>query len=900
MAISKQALLAELQKRKSIAEKPKFDFNEYTFEAQKVFFRSKGKRFRAVCASRRSGKSVGIAADMIDAGITQKGANLLYITQTQGAARNIIWGELIKIIEEFQIDCKIDNTRLTVLFNETKSRIYLAGAKDKNEVAKFRGYKLLKCYIDEAQSIRPSILTELINDVIIPALRDLRGSLYLTGTPGPVPAGPFYEYTHSENWFTHHWDAFRNPHMNNVKGTDSYDPRYPEKELEETLAEERVMRGIDVNDPSYIRETYGKWVEDKDSLVFKFNKSKNIYSELPVSGKWTYIMGVDLGWNDADALAVIGYNSHTKKVYLVEEVLKNKQNITELVKSVTDMKNRWEPVKIVMDAGALGKKIQEEIRSRHGLHMEAAEKSRKVEFIELLNDDLRTGKFQAPINSVFEEDCMLVTWDKDSILKNPERPKISDTYHSDACFTEDAEVTCLSGIKKIKDVQVGDKVLTHKGRFKKVTNVMNKIYKGNILELSIKGVKSNIKCTPEHRFYSTESKKCHKGSNSGQRVITNPPTWNEAQDLKPKNNTKPNSYLQYPKITQQEKNSHSNEFCFLIGYYLAEGSKGGNNNQITFACNKKEVSVKKILQAALTTTYPATRAANSPSTKWRIKNTSIKPRPLGTVRTRLLKGNSAINYIGNKELYKYLIQCKSSDNKTFPEDIIKYDETQALYCLAGYLFGDGHFASTGIRSSSISKSLNMGLKILYSKLNIGVAECKLNKAAQGIIIQGRVVNCKDQYSINVTKKDSVALTNLINSKKDLKELFKNKLIHPISIKNNTKIPTLYKALDKVTSQYFEGFVYNLEVEEDESYVVNDCAVHNCDAVLYAWRECRHYLSEKPLASPAPATNAYMDEMEKEEAASMQRKMEDPESFELEQQFEEDMNELDSITDIWKI
>ena len=63
--------------------------------------------------------------------------------------------------------------------------------------------------------------------------------------------------------------------------------------------------------------------------------------------------------------------------------------------------------------------------------METAEKSRKVEFIELLNDDLRTGKLLAPVGSLFEQDSMLVTWDRDSILRNPDKPKVADTYHSD-------------------------------------------------------------------------------------------------------------------------------------------------------------------------------------------------------------------------------------------------------------------------------------------------------------------------------------------------------------------------------------------------------------------------------------------------------------------------------------
>jgi DNA-binding transcriptional regulator WhiA len=364
--------------------------------------------------------TVGIVADMLDTAESTPEVNLLYITVTQQAARAIIWNDLVKTIDDYKINCKIDNNRLTISF-PNKSKIYIAGAKDRMEIEKYRGWKLKKCYIDEAQSFR-SYIKELINDVIIPALRDLKGELYLTGTPGPVLAGTFYEYTTSPNWDNHHWTAFDNPHMHDLEN---------DKDLEETLAEERVMRGISENDPSYIRETYGKWVEDTDSLVFKFNKAKNIYQTLPTEGRWTYIMGVDVGYNDADAIAIIGYNHLDKRVYIIDEFTKNKQNISELVKVIKRLQSEYEPVKIVMDAGALGKKIQEEIRSRHGVNIHAADKNRKVEFIELLNDDLRTGRLLAPRGSLFEEDCMLVTWDKDSLIRNPERPKISDTYHSD-------------------------------------------------------------------------------------------------------------------------------------------------------------------------------------------------------------------------------------------------------------------------------------------------------------------------------------------------------------------------------------------------------------------------------------------------------------------------------------
>jgi hypothetical protein len=191
------------------------------------------------------------------------------------------------------------------------------------------------------------------------------------------------------------------------------------------------MKGIDESDASYQRETFGLWVEDEDSLVYKFQKSSNIVSALPPSNELTYIFGIDIGYNDADAIAVLGYHAKEKHVYLVEEKIVRKQDITSLVQDVKKLQTKYEPVKMVMDAGALGKKIQEEILQRHGLNIEAAEKTRKVEFIELLNDDFRTGKFKTLPGTVFEEDCMLLQWDRESKIRNPEKPKVSDVYHSD-------------------------------------------------------------------------------------------------------------------------------------------------------------------------------------------------------------------------------------------------------------------------------------------------------------------------------------------------------------------------------------------------------------------------------------------------------------------------------------
>jgi len=416
MTLSKKlAIIAELNKRRLETEKPSFSFYNFAFDKQIEFFKDSGPRFRTAVCSRRAGKTVGVAADLIDTCLTESNVTCLYITITKDNVRRIIWADIQKIIEDYKIPCRMNNLLMEIKF-PNGSRIITGGSKDKSEIEKFRGLKLKKVYIDEVQSMRDHIRT-LIDDIIIPALRDLRGSIYLIGTPGPVKAGAFFDYSHNQEWHNIKWTAFDNPHMHNPeKGLD----------LEETLREERKLRGIDENDASYQRETYGAWIEDTDSLVIKYNEAINDYDHLPPSDL-LYIMGVDIGFNDSDALAVLAYSMKTNEVYLVEEVEKNKQDITELAHEIKRLQAKYKPVKMVMDAGALGKKIQEELRLRHQLAIDAADKNRKFEYLEFMNADLRKGVLKAHKDSLFAQDSKLVTWDR----SDKEKLKISTIYHSD-------------------------------------------------------------------------------------------------------------------------------------------------------------------------------------------------------------------------------------------------------------------------------------------------------------------------------------------------------------------------------------------------------------------------------------------------------------------------------------
>lgn len=106
-----------------------------------------------------------------------------------------------------------------------------------------------------------------------------------------------------------------------------------------------------------------------------------------------------------------------------------KQGISELVAQIEIMRKKYDFSKIVMDMGGLGKKIGEEIIRRYLLPVEAAEKSRKMENVELLNDALRSGRFKAKGDSIFAQDSYKVEIDRDK--STPERIVVSSRYHSD-------------------------------------------------------------------------------------------------------------------------------------------------------------------------------------------------------------------------------------------------------------------------------------------------------------------------------------------------------------------------------------------------------------------------------------------------------------------------------------
>lgn len=398
-----------------------FRLEDYLFKEQLDFVRDPSA-FKVGVTSRRAGKTVSCAADLVYTALETEDVVCLYVTLARTVAKRNIWPEIKRINRKFKLGLELNESDLSAT-TPNGSVIYLSGASDKTEIEKFRGLAIKKVYLDECQSFA-SYIQELIDEVLAPALMDYAGSLILIGTPGPVPSGYFWESAEhpvkSKGFSQHRWSFFNNPHIQIKSG----------RTHQEMLDRELKRSGLAIDAPKIRREWFGEWVLDRNSLVFQYDGSKCHFERLD-AGDYEFILGVDVGFNDADALALIAWSPDTRNTYLLEEHITKKQGVTELAEQIRALQSKYSISKIVIDTGGLGNKISEEMSRRFGIALEPADKTRKAEYIELLNDDLRTGRFKAKRDGRFAQDCMKVEWDFDK--SRPDRKVVSDRFHSDIC-----------------------------------------------------------------------------------------------------------------------------------------------------------------------------------------------------------------------------------------------------------------------------------------------------------------------------------------------------------------------------------------------------------------------------------------------------------------------------------
>lgn len=387
-----------------------------TFPLQCLFTEDPARYIVAQC-SRRAGKSNGLAIRFFKTLHKYPKSQCIYLSLTRESALAIMWPVLKDLNDKHNLGCTFVDSKMIMTY-PNGAILRCIGADMKNFVRRLKGIKSPGIAVDEAQDFGDH-LQHLVDDVLTPMLTDYKDSwLAITGTPGPVPTGYFFEITQEKRYgySQHRWTLLDNPFL---------------PEPSKFIDEMKTLRQWDETNPTLLREWRNQWVLDKEALWIRYDENVNHYTQLPnlELKDWNYIMGIDLGFRDADAIAILAWSEKDPNTYLIEEVITKKQGLTELVTQIQEMQIKYSCSKMVIDEGGLGKKLAEEMRRQHGIPVQPADKARKQENVEFLNDSLRTGKFKAKGKSTFAQDSykVQIDWEKST----PNRIVIKKVPHSD-------------------------------------------------------------------------------------------------------------------------------------------------------------------------------------------------------------------------------------------------------------------------------------------------------------------------------------------------------------------------------------------------------------------------------------------------------------------------------------
>ena len=369
--------LAALVKARERVTKPVF--LDPAFPHQTSFVADPAKLKAALC-TRRAGKSYGAGSYLLKEAWENPGCTCLYIALTRQSAKNILWKDVLKTINrKLALGCKFNETELSCTL-PNGSVIYLLGVDaTEEEREKLLGQKYRLVVIDEAASYTIN-LEELVYGTLKPAVADYRGTICLIGTPGNLKRGLFFDITNGKRagWSLHRWSAFENPHIR-----DNWLAEIAELKAASPLIEET---------PLFQQHYLGRWVVDDSKLVYRYQPGRNDFAnlpELPPSG-WHYLLGIDLGYTDATAFVVGAYHDQSRVLYLVEALEETGLDISAVAARIKDYQARYSLDTLVVDGA--NKQAVEEMRRRHGLPLEAADKRGKADFIEQMNAEFIQGR----------------------------------------------------------------------------------------------------------------------------------------------------------------------------------------------------------------------------------------------------------------------------------------------------------------------------------------------------------------------------------------------------------------------------------------------------------------------------------------------------------------------------
>ena len=376
--------------------------------------------------------------------------------------------------------------------------------------------------------------------------------------------------------------------------------------------------------------------------------------------------------------------------------------------------------------------------------------------------------------------------------------KTGEVPFSMACVRAGTPILTIDGYRPIEEIKVGDTVLTHLGKWKRVNATMSRDV-DEYREVSfISWGNRTLEITPNHSVFAAsfddiprayrKDRIDHPGKKWRRRhreELHKYLKWIPAGDLTDKH------YMCVP-MWENSCGGIGIQTARLYGYYMAEGSLSTGCTQIT--CNVNDCFVDEIEKLA----------------NW--TSVSKKPHRLSPDKCVVLMcyGTSIRNDIEKS--------CgKRCENKRIPISVRTGSIEEKFNFAAAWFNGDGWQDKNGLHWSIKSDTLSTDLQMLLASVNVPSSCDRIKHPEVRGFVRSKgavehVVSVSNEYSdlfVGISK----AVHKSVCGRSKLRTFISgNYLMVPVKG---------VKKIEKST------VVYNLSVKDDESYTAFGLAVHNC-------------------------------------------------------------------------
>lgn len=275
-------------------------------------------------------------------------------------------------------------------------------------------------------------------------------------------------------------------------------------------------------------------------------------------------------------------------------------------------------------------------------------------------------------------------------------------------------------------------------------------------------------------------------------------------------------YMELPK-----KICITNDLMKFIGLFVAEGSINRGNNNISFAFSENETDLHN------KTIYLIRKLFKVNKIRKRNRNSGTSISFTNKVVTKFLKKWC---YVDEKFCRAY--------TKSFPKFYLNCNKKLIKTLIKAYWLGDGCFSENKYSFSTVSENLAYQLRQMLSLFGIYPFITKRNE--NNNIICGRTVKTRPLFTIQIGGEQArrfeaeILEMKKINSKFTFQRFFQDK-------------DYFYIPITDIEITDYNGEVYDLTVENGESFIANNITVHNCSR-FYALRgfmdQCRFKYDKK--------------------------------------------------------